>query len=205
MNDSKKNVLRNKLIFYVAVIIIAIVAWQIIVLKLLENGIIKSLVAMILLTVSMVVVLGSVCGIIGYIFSKIYQIVYGMSDMSNSVMSEKEKKLAQRDDEIGEIVRRTQQMISSVAQVISGIKNASEELDTVSEEFKAIFSRMTESVEQTGNEVGTITTNTITQADEITDMKNKIDAISFSIDHISENIEQLTQSAQLMQDYNDSV
>lgn len=205
MNDSKKNVLRNKLIFYVAVIIIAIIVWQIIVLNLLENGVIKSLTAMILMAVSMVVVLGSVCGVIGYIFRKIYQIVYGMSDMSNSAMSEKEKKLAQRDDEIGEIVRRIQQMISSVAQVISGIKNASEELDTVSEEFKSIFSHMTESVEQTGNEVGTITTNTITQADQISDMKNKIDAISFSIDHISENIDQLTQSAQLMQDYNDSV
>ena len=208
MDDSRKNVLRNKLIFYMVVIMVVMTAWQIIVLQLLEKGTIKILLAMILLGVSMVVVLGSVCGLIGYIFGKVCQIVNGMDCMNNAannVISEKEKKLAQRDDEIGDMVRRMQQMVSSVGQVIKGIKTASAELGTVSEDFKAIFSSMNTSVEQTGNEVSTIAGNTITQADQITDMKIKIDAISLSIDHISTNIEQLTQSAQLMQDYNDSV
>ncbi|MDE7476813.1 MAG: chemotaxis protein, partial [Lachnospiraceae bacterium] len=205
MDDSKKNVLRNKLIFYMVVFMLAIAVWQIIVLNLLEKGVIKSFMAMVLLTVSIVVVLGSVCGVIGYVFRKIYQIVSGMDGHNDSIMTEEEKKLAQRDDEIGEMVRRTQQMISSIARVVNGIRTASGELGEVSEEFKTIFSNMTMSVDQTGNEVGTIAANTITQADQITDMKVKIDAISLSIDNISENIEQLTQSAQLMQDYNDSV
>lgn len=205
MDDSKKMVLRNKLIFFMVAFMFVAACWQIIILKLLENGIINSLIATILLTVTMAVVLGSVCGVIGYVFGKVYLIVNGMESRTSSAMTEKEKKLAARNDEIGDMVRRTQQMISSVARVISGIRDASGELGRVSEEFRVIFDDMTASVDQTGTEVGTIVTNTVTQAEQIADVKAKIDAISNSIDNISENIGQLTQSAQIMQDYNDSV
>ena len=52
--------------------------------------------------------------------------------------------------------------------------------------------------------VDTITGNTVSQASETADMKEKVDAISVSIDHISSNIEDLTKSAQAMREYNRS-
>ena len=59
-------------------------------------------------------------------------------------------------------------------------------------------------MDQTADAVDTITGNTVSQASETADMKEKVDAISVSIDHISSNIEDLTKSAQTMREYNRS-
>lgn len=59
-------------------------------------------------------------------------------------------------------------------------------------------------MDQTADAVDTITGNTVSQASETADMKEKVDAISVSIDHISSNIEDLTKSAQAMREYNRS-
>lgn len=205
MENPRKNTFRNKLIIYMSLFMLVTVVWVVFVLKLLENGTIKSFMAMILLVVSMVIVLGCVCGVIGYIFSKFYQIFSGMQNVQGGMISEKENMLAQRNDEIGEAVRHVQKMINSFAQIVNGVRDASEELSAVSKEFGTIFSDMITSVGQTENEVQTIAANTITQADQTTDMKDKIDAISISIEKISGNIELLAQSAQTMQEYNNSV
>lgn len=205
MEDSKKKALRNKLVLYMGLFVLVIAAWQILVLNLLKKGVVSSLVAMILIVLSMVVVLGLICGVIKYIFDKIYQIFSGMGEPSDGIMAEKANKLAERNDEIGDMVRSVQGTISSFAHIVGGIRKASGDLEEVSEEFKSIFSEMSSSLEQTGSEVETIATNTVSQAGQTTDMEVKISAISASIEKIAGNIEMLAQSAQLMQEYDSSV
>jgi len=78
-------------------------------------------------------------------------------------------------------------------------------LGEVSESFKNIFYNMTNAVDQSGNEVNTIASNTIMQADQIADMKVKIDAIGDAIANITENVDALAESAELMKDYDASV
>ena len=85
------------------------------------------------------------------------------------------------------------------------IKQASGELGDLSENFRSIFANMTTAVEESGDAVNTITSNTVSQAGQTTDMKHKIDSISASIEKITNNVETLTKSAELMKDYNESV
>ena len=72
----------------------------------------------------------------------------------------------------------------------------------VSEDFKHIFKSMTASLDQTEQAVTTITDNTISQADHTVDMKEKIDAISRTIDKIAENVSMLAKSAEHMKESN---
>lgn len=64
---------------------------------------------------------------------------------------------------------------------------------------------MTESVNETNTAVGVIADNTMAQSNHTLDMKDKIDAISTTIDCISSNISNLTQSVQMVNEYNESV
>ena len=61
---------------------------------------------------------------------------------------------------------------------------------------------MTTSLDQTEQAVTTITDNTISQADHTVDMKEKINAISRTIDEIAENVSMLAQSAEHMKESN---
>ena len=119
-------------------------------------------------------------------------------------MRKRQKKLADREDGIGEMVRSIETSVSSIELVLGGIRKAVDELEGVSGDFQQIFSEMSESMDQTADAVDTITGNTVSQASETADMKEKVDAISVSIDHISSNIEDLTKSAQAMREYNRS-
>ena len=119
MEDTTKKAFRNKMILGMGFFVLAIAVWQIIVLKLLEKGKISSFVAMILILLSMLVVLGLICGALKFLFDKVYRIFSGMGNVSGDVLTEKEKKLAQRDDEIGTMVRSVQGTISSFAQVVA--------------------------------------------------------------------------------------
>lgn len=203
MNETNKQTMRNKMIAVVLTAFLALVVWQIIVLKLLEKGILSTLMTMILISAGVVVLAGLFGGMFKFIFD-IFQQVMGGQEPSAEIES-KGKKMAARNDEIGAMVRYVQSTVSSFAQLVLAIKQASDELEHLSGDFQSIFSNMTSAVEQSGDAVSVITTNTVSQAGQTADMKNKIDAISESILRITNNVEILTKSAELMRDYDQSV
>ena len=84
------------------------------------------------------------------------------------------------------------------------LETASKELNEASEEFQAIFENMATSVGTAGEAMEEITENTVSQADHVVDMKDKIEAVSASIDNITANIAALTKSAETMQSCNHS-
>lgn len=96
-------------------------------------------------------------------------------------------------------------VFSSIAQIVGGIRKATGELGEVSQNFRDIFNSMTSAVEQTENEVSTIAGNTVLQAEQADDMKDKIEAISNAIENIAENIEMLAKSAEMMKNYDESL
>ena len=205
MDAKKKKALRNKLIVSIGLGFVVLVAWQIFVLNLLEHGKIGSTLAMIFIVGSLLLVLGTIGGLVSYFMSKIIHIFSGIKGSADDMMDAHAKKVAERNDEIGEIARSVQDAFSSLSKVITGIRKASAELGEVSESFKNIFDNMTNAVDQSGNEVNTIASNTIMQADQIADMKVKIDAIGDAIANITENVDALAESAELMKDYDASV
>lgn len=203
MNGTQRQTGRKKLVAILLSVFLALVVWQIVVLKLLEKGAINTLWAMILISAGILVFAVFLAVMLKFIFDIFRQVVGGQQPSAQTEL--REKKLAARNDEIGEMVRYVQGMVSSFAQLVVAIRQASDELEHLSGDFQSIFGNMTSAVEQSGNAVSTITTNTISQAGQTADMKNKIDAISESIGGITQNVETLTKSAELMKDYDVSV
>lgn len=201
-----KTTLWGKVLKPLSAFLAIVVVWQIVVLQLLKVGVINTLVAMILNSVVLIVIFGSIFMIIKSMLDQIRMLVSGgmNENAQESRATEKVNKLAERQDELGEMVRSIRSSFSSFLLVLDGIKNATIQLETVTDNFQKIFGDMTSSMQQTEGSVDTIAGNTISQADHVLDMKEKIDAISVCIDHISVNIEGLTKSADNMKECNRS-
>jgi methyl-accepting chemotaxis protein len=197
--------LGKKLIAVLAVVLVVLVAWQVLVLTLLDKHVINTLVALILTTVVVAVMIALIALSVKYVMEPIRMAVMGTKPAEDSRMAIRAKKMAAREDDIGKMFREVQGSVGSFANVIAGIRNATQELEEVTEEFQEMFSNMTESVNETNSAVEVIAANTMSQSNHTLDMKDKIDAIGTTIDYISTNIASLTQSVQILSEYNDSV
>ena len=206
MEDKKKTAIWGKILKPICLLVAIMVLCQIVVLQLVKVGVISIFFAMILNSALIIVVFGIVFVIIKSLLDQIRLVVSREKneDGQNDKRIESAKKLAERDDEIGEMVRTIENSVSSVVVIIEGIRKATGELETVSDDLQTMFENMTNSMEQATDAVGTITGNTVSQADDILDMKEKIEAISVSIDHISENVGELTKNADNMRACNQS-
>lgn len=202
MKDTSKSAWR-KLLKMLLGFLLVIIVWETIVLTLVKNGIISILIAVILISVGTLAVFGGIFMIIRSVLVGLRYVMGGesASESSDGVV-EKANKLAERNDELGEMARNIQDSLTSFSKVIKGIKKATKELGEVSDEFQDIFGNMTNALEHTETEVETITGNTISQADHTVDMKEKIEAISRTIDEITENVKLLAQSAENMKESN---
>ncbi len=206
MEDMNKKDFRNKLVIAAGTLFVVLCVWQIVVLKLLEKGIISTLIAMILIEAGILVAAGLIGAIIKFAYDIFQQVISDVGQTSKGgVVEEKIRRMSERDDEIGAMFRSVHNTVTSLAKLVLNISQTSDRLTEISNNFRTIFSNMTAAVEQTGEEVGTITTNTVSQAGQTNDMKEKIDAISVSIENIIQNVELLTESADLMKKYNGSV
>lgn len=197
--------LGKKLIAVLAVVLVVLVAWQVLVLTLLDKHVINTLVALILTTVVVAVMIALIALSVKYVMEPIRMAVMGTKPAEDSRMAIRAKKMAAREDDIGKMFREVQGSVGSFANVIAGIRNATQELEEVTEEFQEMFSNMTESVNETNSAVEVIAENMMSQSNHTLDMKDKIDAIGTTIDYISTNIASLTQSVQTLSEYNDSV
>lgn len=206
MEGKKKTVLWGKILKTLCIFLAIMVIGQIVVLQLVKLNIISILMAMIINSAAIIVIFGSIFFLAKSMLDKIRMVVSGntAAEGRDSKMLEKTKKLAERGDEVGEMVRTIENSVTSIAQVLEGIRKATGELEAVSNDFQTMFGNMTESMEQTGDAVENIAGNTVAQANDILDMKEKIVAISVSIDHISEKIEELSKSAENMKVCNQS-
>ncbi len=205
MDVKKKKTLLRKLIFGMSICFLAIVGWVIFILKLLEKGTISTTLASISIVGVLLFILGGIFMVVRFIVGKFVQIFSGLKDTTDEKLDKGANKLAERNDEIGEMARYIQDMFSSVGTVITGIRTASGELSEVSKSFTDIFNSMEQAVEQTGEEVDTIASNTTVQADRTSDVKNKITAIGNAIEKISVNVESLAESAEIMKQYDEAV
>lgn len=205
MDVTKKKKLRNKLIAGIGVGFILTVLWIIFMMKLLEKGAVSTAVASISIIGILLATCVSIFLMIRFFLGKIMKIFTGMHDMTDKAMDLGMNKLMERNDEIGEMARSVQETFSSIGNVVAGIRKASAELGEVSDEFQAIFENMATGVEQTEREVESISANSTLQAEQVADMKVKIDAISAAIEKIAANVENLAESAELMGKYDVSV
>lgn len=86
---------------------IVVAAWQIIVLELLKNGVISTLVAMLLITIATVLIFGGIFGVVKSPVDQIRVVVDGVpaDGAAQDKVAAKAEQLAQRDDDMGKMVR----------------------------------------------------------------------------------------------------
>ena len=139
--QEKKNATWMKLLKPLLVFLVVVAAWQIIVLQLVRAGVLGTIPAMILLTLVTVVIFGVIFGIIKSVLDQIRVVVNGTPDgeVGTDRLVEKARRLAEQNDDVGEMIRTIQEYVTSFAQVLAGIRTASAELDEVSKDFKGIF------------------------------------------------------------------
>ena len=114
------------------------------------------------------------------------------------------KKLAERQDELGEMIRNVQQTVVSIGVVIRTISEATGKLTAATGAFQGSFEDMSKAVGITENEITGIVNNTSSQADSTADMKLKIDAMGQAIDNIVSSINALSASAENVKKCNES-
>lgn len=206
MEQDNRKVAWGKALKPIFALMLVIVLWQVLVLEMLKNGIISTLIAVVLVSAVSVVIFGGVFWVVKSLLNQFLTIAQGKTEdeQEQTKIGEKAKKLMEREDDIGAMMRSVHNSISSFATVISGIKTATEELKSVSDDFNNIFHDMEASLKITQDSVHTIADNTVTQATQTADMKEKIDAIGNLIAMISENVDALNASADKMQECNES-
>lgn len=197
--------LGKKLIIVFAVVLVVLVAWQVLVLTLLDKHIINTFLALILTTIVVAAMIALIAVSVKYVIEPIKMAIMGQQPKRDSKMAARVEKIAARQDDIGRMFREVQGSVGSFAQVIAGIRNATQELENVTDEFQKMFADMENSVSETNEAVGVIADNTMSQSNHTLDMKDKIAAIGTTIDYISTNIANLTQSVQTLSEYNDAV
>ena len=206
MEQDNSKVAWGKALKPIFALLLVIVLWQVLVLEMLKNGIISTLIAVVLVSAVSVVIFGIVFWVAKSLLNQFLTIAQGKTEdeQEQTKIGEKAKKLMEREDDIGLMMRSVHDSISSFATVISGIKTATEELKSVSDDFNNIFHDMEDSLKITQDSTHTIADNTVTQAAQTADMKEKIDAIGDLIAMISENVDALNASADKMQECNES-
>ena len=206
MEQDNSKVAWGKALKPIFALLLVIVLWQVLVLEMLKNGIISTLIAVVLVSAVSVVIFGIEFWVVKSLLNQFLTIAQGKTEdeQEQTKIGEKAKKLMEREDDIGLMMRSVHDSISSFATVISGIKTATEELKSVSDDFNNIFHDMEDSLKITQDSTHTIADNTVTQAAQTADMKEKIDAIGDLIAMISENVDALNASADKMQECNES-
>ncbi len=205
MDDEKKKDLSKKLIIYSLILFVPGLVLQIIVLELLQYGIISATTALVLT----ILAVGLVCGLVLFFVRQLILPIKAAltgEDLAHSdnKLSQQAKKIAERQDELGQIFRTIQNTSAGFANTITTVKNTLEELSAVSEEFSQMFDSMEKVMTNTSDAVGAITSNTSIQAKQTLDIKEKTNSISIAIDHILKNVNALNASAQAVSKCNQS-
>ena len=112
MEDTKKNEMWGKVMAPLAGFLAIVLAAFLIILKLLESGVIGTVMAMILICVIVAAVFGGIFMVIKSILDQIRSVINGKVS-ENTKVAEKAKKLADREDGIGEMVRSIETSVSS--------------------------------------------------------------------------------------------
>ncbi len=159
-------------------------------------------------TMILVIIMVAVVALIGFgarsILARFAKVAGSVDKIADGSLDLEDNKVMERDDELGRMMRSLSEMVRSLAKVVVGIRNATESLDILSDDFRDSFAHMETAMEHVSGEVGTITDNTVSQAEKTRNMNEKIQAISQAIDVIAANIEALDKSAGHMKEYNES-
>lgn len=200
-----KKVNFKKYLIPIVIALVGLLLWQILVLNLLEHGVIRSNLALIMLYGFVIVLAVALVFALKSFYSKIKLLMSGKSkEEADSVQNEKMAQMLERNDVVGNLARTMDSTINSFSDMLMGIRNAIGELGEVSEDFTNLFENISGLLSETNEAADVISGNTYTQGQNVLDMQEKVAEISMSIDSISQQMVTLTESAKSMLEYDRS-
>ncbi len=134
------------------------------------------------------------------LLNRIHNLVGNLDQIADGTLSMKENKLAERNDDIGQMMRSVNSMVVSFARIITSVRDATTSLVKVSEDFTHCFQEMETSMHQVGEEVNSIGVNTISQSERTNEIGQQIIDMSNAVDAIVRNVDTLNQSADKMKE-----
>lgn len=182
----------------IAVFVVVIGGLSVAILQLVSKGTMSVLQGMTSLVIIDLIILAGLVVVAKKFFNMIHSIIGNLGKIADGTLTLEENKLAEREDELGEMVRSMNALVVSFAQVIGSVRTATGSLMEVSEDFNDSFQNMTAALEIVEKEVDSIGSNTASQAERTQDIETQIMDMSHAIDMIAQNVEMLTQSADMM-------
>ena len=183
----------------VAVMLILIIGGSSVgILQLVSNGKMSVFDGMVALVVVDIIILAIVLAAGKRLFDRIHIIVGNLGRIADGSLTLEDNRLAERRDELGEMVRSMNSLVVSFAQLITSVNNATDSQTEVSEDFNDSFRNLAAAMEIVDREVGSIGGNTASQAERTQDISIQITEMSHAIDVIAENVGMLTRSADTM-------
>lgn len=200
MDTTKKKNIRSKIILIVLSLFAPLLFAQLVILTLLSARITNIFVSIILTIIVVVAILATM---IMLLWSFLNPLISVFTNAAGPVTDDNKvlrriHKLEERNDGIGEAIRTANSAISGWAQMLKGIKDAIDKLEKVSTEFESTFNEMESSMRDTSGSIDTITENTLSQVNNVHDMKAKIESIGMAIETINTNARALSKSAEVV-------
>lgn len=116
-----------------------------------------------------------------------------------------EDKLLRRGDEIGDIANSVDKLVRSLSEIVVEIKEAATGLDEISQGFSGSFGKMANNIGSVDTAVEEMATGSTQQAQDTSDVGNKISYMGDAVESTALNAEQLAGNTDKMRDYNRSV
>lgn len=165
--------------------------------KLIETGILSSLVAMILVFLLCVLLVAIVAKFISGIM-KCFSNVSGSIEKLASGEQVVEMNYQIKNEATQELLDHVKGLIVEFARIVKGINDATKHLGELVKDFKGSFSEMSESSANIKAEAEKISENANEQAEMTNEFIVNIESLGKAIDTIAEQIDDLTKSAQNM-------
>lgn len=115
-----------------------------------------------------------------------------------------EQRILNRSDEVGDMGRSLQKMISSFSGIIHQITESSVKLDTVSKEYGDSFQDIVEQIGSINNSMEEIANGATEQAQESQEANNQVQDIGNAITSTVKRVEVLDSSSNKMKQYSDT-
>lgn len=201
MREKKKNrkmLVTAMFVLAVPLILTAIISY--VLLQLVANERMTVLSGTMCIIFALVIVLIVVFCMTKQLLNRIHSLVGNLDQIADGTLSMGENKLAERNDDIGQMMRSINSMVASFAQIITSVRDATESLVKISEDFTNSFQNMETSMHQVEEEIDSIGTNTFSQSERAREMGEQIMDIGNIVDVIVQNIDTLTESADKMKE-----
>ena len=127
-----------------------------------------------------------------------------MKDVSDGYLNfELDEKMVKRGDEVGDMARGIQQIISNFKSVVTKIFDASESLAQFSGKFEESFSKISETMSSVNIAVNEIANGATSQAGETNTANTKMTNMGSAIVEASTSVDSLGESSKKMTGYSD--